>query len=82
MELEQRIAALEVRNQKVESNKKWETSAVRRISIAILTYIVVVIYHIFIDADRAFIISLVPVMGFLLSTLSLQFIRSKFDSKQ
>ena len=79
MDLEERITALEARNQKVESNKRWETSFVRRASIAVLTYIVVVIYHIAIEADRVFIISLVPVMGFLLSTLSLQFIRSKFD---
>ena len=82
MEIEKRLEALEVRNIKVESNKQWETSIVRRASIAILTYIVVVIYHLFIDADRVFIISLVPVMGFLISTLSLQFIRSKFDAKR
>lgn len=80
MDTEQRLVALEDRNKKVDSNKRWETSAVRRISIAVLTYIVVVVYHLFIGADRVFIISLVPVMGFLLSTLSLQFIRSKFDS--
>lgn len=81
MEIEERIAALEARNIKVDSNKKWETSTIRRVSIAILTYIVIVIYHILIGAKNVYIISAVPVMGFLLSTLSLQIIRSIFERK-
>lgn len=81
MEIEERIAALEARNIKVDSNKKWETSTIRRVSIAILTYIVIVIYHLLIGAKNVYIISAVPVMGFLLSTLSLQIIRSLFERK-
>lgn len=80
-DIEQRIEAIEERNKHVEKNKAWEISIVRRVSIAILTYGTVVAYHIIIGADNVFIISLVPVIGFLLSTLSLQFIRNRFEKK-
>ena len=43
-ELEQEIKAIKERNKRVELDKKWETSATRKICICILTYIVVVIY--------------------------------------
>ena len=81
MDIEERIAALEERNHRVDGNKKWETSFIRRFSIALLTYLVVVSYHEIIGAKNIFIISLVPVLGFVVSTLSLQYIRKVFDAK-
>ena len=80
--IEERIESIEKRNAQVESNKSWETSWVRKISIAILTYITVVVYHLIIDAENPLIVSIVPVIGFLLSTLSLQFIRKRFESNK
>ena len=82
MDIEQRIETIEARNRTVESNKAWETSLIRRVSIAMMTYIVVVIYHLIIGAKNVYIISAVPVIGFILSTLSLQYIRSIFNRKQ
>lgn len=79
--VEQRLDVIESRNKRVDGNKNWETSWVRRISIFILTYLTVVVYHVIIDADRIFIISLVPSIGFLLSTLSLQFIRNYVEKR-
>ena len=38
MSLEERVAKIEARNAKVEADKAWETSWVRRFSIALLTY--------------------------------------------
>lgn len=79
-ELEKRIARIEERNKKVEKNKAWETSWVRRICIMILTYIIVVIYSFIIKkVDNVFLSSLVPVIGFLLSTLSLKMIRKQWE---
>jgi preprotein translocase subunit SecF len=82
MDIEQRIETIEARNRTVESNKAWENSLIRRVSIAMMTYIVVVIYHLIIGAKNVYIISAVPVIGFILSTLSLQYIRSIFNRKQ
>ncbi len=79
-ELEKRIARIEERNKKVEKDKAWETSWVRRICIMILTYIIVVIYsYIIKNINNVFFSSLVPVIGFLLFTLSLKIIRKKWE---
>ena len=80
MDLEDRINRIEERNKKVTLDKKWETSLTRRIFIMLLTYIVVLIYSYIIKKyDNIFLSSLVPVIGFGLSTLSLKFIRKVWD---
>jgi hypothetical protein len=77
--LEDRVAAIEARNQKVESDKHWETSWTRRLSIAVLTYAVVVGFLYYIDNDAPYINGLVPVVGFMLSTLVLSTIRKVWE---
>ena len=75
-ELENEIAKIKERNKKVELDKSWETSWTRRVSIMILTYIVVIIYSYLIRrTNKIALSSLVPVIGFTLSTLSLKLIR-------
>lgn len=82
-ELEKRIDAIEKRNKRVELDKSWETSWTRKICIMLLTYIVVIIYSYFIrNFDNIFLSSLVPVIGFMLSTLSLKVIRTKWEKKR
>ena len=74
-DFESRLKAIEDRNARVELDKKWETSWVRRLSIAALTYFVVVGYLFVIGNDRPFINAIVPPVGFLLSTLVMKQIR-------
>lgn len=81
-ELEQRIAKIEKRNKRVETDKAWETSWTRRICIMILTYLVVVAYsYIIRECDNILLSSLVPVLGFLLSTLSVEAVRRLWEKK-
>ncbi len=81
-ELEQRIAKIEKRNKCVEADKAWETSWTRRICIMILTYLVVVAYsYIIRECDNILFSSLVPVLGFLLSTLSVKAVRRLWEKK-
>ena len=81
-ELEQRIAKIEKRNKRVETDKAWETSWTRRICIMVLTYLVVVAYSYIIRAcDNILLSSLVPVLGFLLSTLSVKAVRRLWEKK-
>ena len=81
-EIEQEINQIKERNKRVELDKKWETSWTRKICIMILTYIVVVIYsYIVRNYDKIFLSSLVPVIGFTLSTLSLKYIRKIWENK-
>ena len=75
-DLEKRVDLIEARNKRVELDKKWETSFTRRISICILTYIVVLLFSYLINTgNNIFLSSLVPVIGFTLSTLSMGIIR-------
>ena len=76
MDLEKEIKKIQERNKRVELDKAWETSWTRRICIMILTYIVVIIYsYVIRKFDNIFLSSLVPVIGFTLSTLSLKLVR-------
>ena len=80
-ELKKEIEMIKKRNERVELDKRWETSFTRKICICILTYIVVVIYsYVIRKFDNIFLSSLVPVIGFTLSTLSLKFIRKIWEN--
>ena len=82
MNLEQKIEKIEERNKKVELDKAWETSWTRKICIMVLTYILVIIYSYLVrNYDNIFLSSLVPVIGFTLSTLSLNLIRKLWENK-
>lgn len=77
--IEERLRAIEARNQKVEQDKAWETSWTRRIAIAVLIYGVVVSYLAAIGHDKPFIHGLVPPVGFVLSTLVLKSVRNFWE---
>lgn len=80
-ELENKINKIIERNKVVELNKKWETCWTRKICICILTYAIVIIYsYIVRNYDNIFLSSLVPVIGFTLSTLSLKFVRQIWEN--
>ena len=81
-ELKEEIEKIKERNKRVETNKAWETSWTRRICIMLLTYIVVVIYsYVISNFSNIWLSSLVPVIGFTLSTLSLGLIRKIWEKK-
>ena len=81
-ELKNEIEEIKRRNARVELDKKWETSLTRKICIAVLTYIVVIAYTILTQKiTNVFLSSLVPVIGFTLSTLSLKVVRNVWEKK-
>ena len=83
MELEERIKKIEERNKRVELDKAWETSWLRKICIMILTYLIVITYSYLIRKyDNILLTSLVPVIGFTLSTLSLKAVRKIWENKK
>ena len=82
-DFEKEIAAIKARNKRVETDKAWETSWTRRLCIMALTYVVVVLYQTSIaQISNAWLSSLVPVMGFLLSTLSLKLVRRIWEKRR
>jgi hypothetical protein len=80
--IEARLKQIEARNERVEKDKAWETSWTRRISIFVLTYIVVVIYLQFVVHISPWLNALVPALGFLLSTLTVNLLKKEWSRKK
>ena len=81
MEFEERITKIEMRNKSVEADKAWETSLARRGLIALFTYIVVGIFLNIIAVSNPWIAALVPVIGFILSTLTIPFFKKMWINR-
>ncbi len=84
-DLEERVAKLEseikqikARNHKVEGDKAWETSWLRRILIIIFTYIFAVLWLTLADTTNPFLGAIVPCAGFLLSTLTIYSVKAVY----
>lgn len=82
LNLEARVEQIEQRNKRVEVDKAWETSWTRRLSIAALTYLVVVAYLHFVIHIDPWLNALVPVVGFLLSTLTISYVKKLWVAKR
>ena len=79
--LETELEVIKQRNLKVEADKAWEISIFRKITIAVITYIVASTVLYFIGVSNYLLSALIPTLGFLLSTLSLKFIKSWWVNK-
>lgn len=80
--LEKEIEAIKARNRRVEKDKAWETSWTRRVAISVATYIIALLFFVVMNADQPFLIAIVPTLGFLLSTLTVNFLKSWWLKKQ
>jgi hypothetical protein len=76
------VEEIKERNRRVEMDKAWETSWTRRVLIALVTYIVATIWLSVIGVSNPFLNAIVPTLGYLLSTLSLPFIKNWWIKKQ
>lgn len=79
--IDSEIHQIKQRNIRVEMDKAWETSKTRIFSIAILTYVVVLIFFLVIRLPNAYLSAIVPTLGFVLSTLTLPFIKQLWLNK-
>lgn len=74
-----RLALIEARNTRVELDKAWEMSLSRKVVIAGLTYVTIVLFFVVAGLPKPFVNSIVPTIGFVLSTLSLPFFRKVWE---
>jgi hypothetical protein len=84
-DLEKEIDKLKERNKRVEMNKAWETSLIRRIILIIFTYLAIGLYLNAIKIENPWLNAIVPSIGFLLSTLTLPYFKNlwiKFNHKK
>lgn len=80
-QLQQQIEHIKQRNARVEADKAWETSSTRKIVIAILTYLVIVIFFSVAQLPKPFINAIVPTLGFILSTLTVSALKKIWITK-
>ena len=69
------IQELYERNKRVETDKAWETSFTRRFIIVVVTYLIMGFFLISINAPNPWLNALVPSSAYILSTLTLPFVK-------
>jgi hypothetical protein len=74
-ELKKEIEAIRERNRRVEKDKAWETSLIRKIFIAVSTYLLILLFMLSIKAEKPFLSSIIPAIAYLISTTSLGIIK-------
>ena len=70
-EIKKELQIIKERNQKVESDKAWETSWTRKLLVALFTYFAIGLYFTAIQVEQPWLNSIVPAIGFMLSTLTM-----------
>lgn len=80
--LKQEIEKIKQRNRRVEKDKEWETSAIRKVAIAVITYILITIFLIILDVQRPFVAAIVPAVAYLISTATLNALKNWWLKKQ
>ncbi len=79
--MEQELIQIKERNVRVQADKAWETSAFRKITIAVITYILASLVLYFIGVQNFYLSASIPTLGYLLSTLSLPMIKKWWIKK-
>ena len=72
---EKRLKNIEDRNRKVESDKLWETSYIRRLLLTLFTYLAIGIYLRAVQIPQPWLNAIVPAVAFMLSTLAMPFFK-------
>jgi hypothetical protein len=80
-QIQEELEKIAKRNKRVEADKAWETSKTRRVFIALATYIVAGIWLVIIQDHNPLLKALVPSLGYLLSTLSLPYVKKWWTDK-
>jgi len=82
MEIENEIKNIKKRNRRVEIDKAWEVSFIRRFFIGAVTYVIAGIWLVTINDSLPWLKAFIPAGGYILSTLSLPFIKRSWMNKK
>lgn len=75
------VEVIKKRNGRVEMDKAWETSLFRKTLVLVTTYIVASLVMYAIGVPDPHINSLIPTIGFFLSTLTFTFVKNWWIAK-
>ena len=76
MPSDKQIIEIKERNARVEADKAWETSRTRRLLVAFSIYIVAFVSFSLINTPKPALDALVPSVAYILSTLTLPFLKN------
>lgn len=82
MDTQEEIELIKERNRRVETDKAWELSWTRRLFITAITYVVAGVWLVIINESLPWLKAFVPTIGYVLSTLSLPFIKRRWIRKK
>ena len=80
--MEHDLNTIKDRNRRVELDKAWETSKTRRGIIAVLTYVIVYIFMRYQNFPQPQIGALIPMIGYILSTLTIKRAKTLWLNRQ
>lgn len=80
--IEERLAMIESRNERVQLDKAWETSWARRILLTLFTYLVLGLYMWAIEISRPWLNSIVPAVGFMISTFTIPWVKQRWIERR
>ena len=69
------INAIIERNKRVETDKSWETSITRRVIIAVMVYLIMLLFLWMANIPNIWVNALIPSLAFILSTLTMPFFK-------
>ena len=74
--LQKEIDAIKTRNKRVEIDKAWETCWARKILIAIMTYVVILIFMLVAHFENPYVSATIPSAAYLISMSTLHFVKN------
>ncbi|MBN2086817.1 hypothetical protein JW758_00555 [Candidatus Peregrinibacteria bacterium] len=80
-ELNQAITEIQTRNKRVELDKAWETSWTRKCLIAVITYLLIVIFMFIAELEKPFVGAIIPAVAYLLSMSTIPFFKKIWIKK-
>lgn len=75
-DMEKRVRAIEERNKKVEQDKAWEISFMRKCLLVLFTYVAIGAYLQVIAVVRPWLSAIVPALAFSISTLTMPYCKT------
>lgn len=81
MSVDEELELIKERHRRVEANKAWKTSKTRALFVAMITYFVMILVMHAIKVENPFISAIIPTLGFVLSTLSVNSVKRFWVNK-
>ncbi len=79
--LKKEIQKIKDRNKRVEKDKAWETSWIRRMAIAVSTYVLITIFLIIIKVEKPYLSAIIPAIAYIISTASIGLLKNWWITK-